>query len=167
MDTAVTIVAFLIGLAIIVYAVRSRALTSMIPFSRGAMAARQQQIAESLQSADAAEKRLAEVRAEIDAEVTKARQQADEIVARARREAVVATEESEKRSRAEVAAMLDRARADVTVERERAIGDLRREMSELVVDGAGAVLRDALDESAHDRLLQRSLDAIPRTGSDA
>ena len=167
MDTVVTIIAFLIGVAVIVWAIRSHALTSMIPFSRGAMVARQERIAESLQNAEQAEKRLEQVRAEIDAEVAKAREQADEIIARAHRESVAATEESEKRSRAEVAAMLERARADVAVERERAISELRREMSEMVVEGAGAVLRDALDDRAHQRLVQRSLDSIPVVGKDS
>ncbi|MHB8717299.1 MAG: F0F1 ATP synthase subunit B [Candidatus Dormibacteria bacterium] len=161
MDTAVTIVAFLIGLGIVVYAIRSRALTAMIPFSAGAMEARRHRIAEALENAEQAERRLAQVRSEIEAEVAAAREQADEIVVRARREAVAATEEAERRSRAEVAALLDRARADVALERERAIGELRQQMSELVVEGAGAVLRDALDGSAHDRLVRRSLAAVP------
>jgi F-type H+-transporting ATPase subunit b len=161
MNTALTLIAFVIGLAVVVYFVtRSQFFAPLIPFSANAMRARRQSLDEALANADRAEKRLAEVRTEIDAEVAKAQAQADEIVDRARREAVAMSEETAARARREAAAFLERASNDVGVERERAISELRRELSRLVVEGAGAVLSEALDERTHQRLIEDSLSSL-------
>ena len=167
MNTVLTIISFAIGAFIVWYfATRSRFFAPLIPFSRTAMRARQDSVKQALENADKAEKRLAEVRTEIDAEIAKAREQADEIVGRARREAVAITEETSVRARQDAAAFIERARSDVDVERERAISELRRELSEMVVDGAGAVLRDAIDPATHQRLITESLENLkPAAGA--
>jgi F-type H+-transporting ATPase subunit b len=164
MNTVLTVVAFLIGLAVVVYACFK--LGSLMPFSVTEMRSRRDRVEQALENADKAEKRLAEVRSEIDAEIVKARSQADEIVDRARREAVAITEETSVRARQEAAAFIERARSDVGVERERAISELRRELSEMVVEGAGAVLRDAIDPKTHERLITESLEAIKPTAGE-
>jgi F-type H+-transporting ATPase subunit b len=158
MSTVEIIVAFLIGFAVVVYGCFK--LGSLMPFSVTEMRSRQDKVQAALENADKAEKRLAEVRSEIDAEIAKAQQQADEIVDRARREAVAITEETSVRARQEAAAFIERARSDVGVERERAISELRRELSDMVVEGAGAVLRDAIDTRTHERLITESLEAM-------
>lgn len=158
MTLILTVIAFIIGLAVIVYGTFK--LGSLMPFSVPQMRARRERIEQALQTAEQAERRLAEVRAEIDAEIARAREQAGDIVARARREAVVVTEESATRARAEAAAFLERTRSDIGVERERAVAALRQELSELVVEGAGAVIRDALDEQAHRRLIDTGLESV-------
>jgi F-type H+-transporting ATPase subunit b len=168
MNTVLSIVAFLIGLATVVYlATKSKFVASLMPFSAEAMRARRQRIDEALESAARSEKRLAEVRQEIEAEVGRARAQAEEIVVRARREAVAVTEETAIRARADAAAFIERARSDVNVERERAISELRRELSEMVVEGAGAILHEAIDEKTHQRLIDESLTTIatPQKGT--
>ncbi len=161
MNTALTIISFVIGLSVVVYfATRSQFFAPLIPFSANAMRARRQSLDEALANADKAENRLAEVRTEIDAEIARAQTQADEIVDRARREAVAISEETAARARREAAAFIERARNDVGVERERAISELRHELSDLVVEGAGAVLGEAMDERTHQRLIEESLSAI-------
>jgi len=157
-NTVLTIVSFVIGLAVVVYGCFR--LGSLMPFSVDQMRARRATVATSLENAAAAETRLAEVRREIDAEIGRARAQADEMVAVARREAVAVGEETARKARQDAAAFIERARSDIGVERERALGELRRELSALVVDGAGAVLRDAIDERTHDRLIGESLQAL-------
>jgi len=166
MNTVLTIVAFVIGASVVVYlAIRSKFVASLMPFSAAAMRARRERIDAALENAAKSEKRLAEVRQEIGSEIAKAREQAEEIVARARREAVAVTEETAVRARAEAAAFIERARTDVGVERERAISELRRELSTIVVDGAGVILREAIDERTHERHITESLTAItPTTG---
>lgn len=158
MNTALTIIAFLIGLAVVVFACYK--LGSLMPFSVTEMRARRERVDEALVNAANAEKRLTEVRSEIDAEIATARQQANEIVDRARREAVAITEETSVRARQDARAFIERARTDFNVERERAISDLRHELSAMVVEGAGAVLRDALDETTHQRLITDSLQTM-------
>lgn len=163
MNTALTIIAFLIGLAVVVYACFK--LGSLMPFSVEQMRLRQKSVAEALDNAEEAERRLAKVREEIEAEIARAQEQADDIVARARREAVAVTEETTVKARADAAAFLERARSDVDVAREHALTDLRRELGDMVVQGAGAVLRDALDDKAHQRLITESLkNMTPSTG---
>lgn len=163
MNTALTVIAFLIGVAVVVYACFK--LGSLMPFSVTEMKARSERVEEALANAEKSEKRLEQVRSEIDAEIAKARRQAEEIVERARREAVAITEETSVRARQEAAAFIERARSDVGVERERAVSELRRELSEMVVDGAGAVLRDAIDARTHERLISESLQTIDATGA--
>ncbi len=158
MNTVLTILSFAIGLAVVVYGCFR--LGSLMPFSVDQMRARRATVATSLENAAAAEARLAEVRREIDAEIAKARAQADEMVAVARREAVAVGEETARKARQDAAAFIERARSDIGVERERALGELRRELSALVVDGAGAVLRNAIDAPTHDRLIGESLQAL-------
>jgi F-type H+-transporting ATPase subunit b len=158
MNTVLTLLAFLIGLAVVVYACFK--LGSLMPFSVAEMRARREAVTASLENAEKSEKRLSEVRKEIDAEIARARQQADEIIDRARREAVAVAEETAIRARREAASFIERAKSDVEVERERALSDLRRELSALVVEGAGAVLRDAIDAKTHERLIDESLQAI-------
>ncbi len=165
MNTVLTILAFLIGLAVVVYGCFK--LGSLMPFSVTEMRARREAVAASLENAQRSELRLAEVRKEIDAEISRAREEADEIVDRARREAVVVAEETATRARRDAAAFLERARTDVAVERERALSELRRELSDLVVEGAGAVLREAIDEKTHDRLIAESLQSMNTQAIDA
>jgi F-type H+-transporting ATPase subunit b len=141
-------------------------LGSLMPVSVTEMRARRESVAQALESAEKSERRLAEVRTEIEAEIAKARDEAEQIVDRARREAVAVTEETATRARAEAAAFVERARTDVGVERERALSELRRELSELVVEGAGAVLRDAIDEPTHQRLITESLTTITPTAGE-
>jgi F-type H+-transporting ATPase subunit b len=157
-NTALTVIAFLIGLVVVVYACFK--LGSLMPFSVAEMRARREAVATSLEGAGKAEARLAEVRAEIDAEIARASAQAEEILDRARREAVAVAEETATRARREAAAFIERAHNDVAVERDRAVSDLRRELGALVVEGAGAVLRDAIDEPTHARLIGESLNAV-------
>ena len=46
------------------------------------------------------------------------------------------------------------------------MSDLRRELGALVVEGAGAVLRDAIDEPTHARLIGESLKAVKPPGRE-
>lgn len=158
MNTVLTVVAFLIGLAVVVYAVYR--LGSLMPFSVAEMSARRVSVEQALENAAKAETRLAEVRTEIDAEIARAREQAGEIVDRARREAVAISEETAARARGDAAAFIERARSDVNVERERALAELRRELGDLVVQGAGAVLGEAMDDATHQRLIEESLASV-------
>lgn len=165
MNTALTVISFVIGLGVVVYACYK--LGSLMPFSVEMMRARKERIAQALETAERSEKRLTQVRQEIGAEVARAREQADEIIARARREAVAISEESAAKARSDAASFIDRARADVDVERERAITELRRELSQLVVQGAGAVLSEALDEKTQSRLIRESLEKVtPQRGAE-
>lgn len=121
---------------------------------------RQRQIEDGLRAADEAQKRLLAVRDEVEATIAQARDQAREVIARAHKEAAAEGEELRERSRREAQAQVEKARGDIEVERDRAIQELRAQMSALVVDAAGRVLRETIDEKAHRRLIEESLSQV-------
>jgi F-type H+-transporting ATPase subunit b len=119
--------------------------------------ARQRQIEEGLRASEEAQKRLLAVRDEVEQTIAEARDQAREVIARAHKEAAAEAEEMRERARREAQAQVEKARGDIGVERDRAIQELRAQMSALVVEAAGRVIKQTVDEKAHRRLIEESL----------
>ena len=121
---------------------------------------RQRKIEDGVRAAEEAERlkqRVAEEREQILAEV---RQEAREIIVRAHREATVDADALRNTARKEAAAILDKARADIDAERDRAIQELRAQVGNLVVEAAGRVLGQAIDEKTHQRLIEESIASV-------
>jgi len=134
------------------------------PITAG-LEARQRKIEQGLRAAAEAEQRLVAVQAEVQTLLEEARGQARDIVTRAHREATADAEEVRAASRREAEAQADRARADIVVERDRAMTELRSQVGALVVAAAGRVLGGSIDERAHGRLIDESLQRV--TAADA
>lgn len=126
---------------------------------------REKQIEDGIKAAQESEKRLADVKAEVEKILDDARQQAREIMDRARKEASADAEDARNKGRRDAQAIADKARSDIEAERDRALQELRTQVGALVVAAAGKVLGQAIDERAHQRLIEESLARItPETG---
>jgi F-type H+-transporting ATPase subunit b len=119
--------------------------------------ARQNQIARALEEAERSRRDTAAALEEVAKEIADARVQAREILDRAHKAAVVEAEELARKGRQEAEAQLVRARAEIAAERDKAIQEIRAQVGTLVVAAASKVLGQAIDRSAHSRLIEESL----------
>jgi F-type H+-transporting ATPase subunit b len=130
--------------------------------------ARQNQIARALEEAERSRQDAAAAMTDIAREIADARAQARDILDRAHKAAVVETEELVRKGRQDAEAQLQRARAEITAERDQAIQEIRAQVGALVVSAASKVLGQAIDRSAHSRLIEESLAQVdPGTGRRA
>jgi F-type H+-transporting ATPase subunit b len=118
---------------------------------------REEKIAAGVQAAAEAEKRLLEVQEEVRKTLEEARAQARDILDRAHKTAVLETEDLVRKGRREAEAQLERARAEIAAERDRAIQEIRAQVGTLVVAAASKVLGQAIDRSAHAKLIEDAL----------
>jgi F-type H+-transporting ATPase subunit b len=130
------------------------------PVLSGAIERRQQHIAQSMRDAEEAERRLASVREEVERMLEEARSQARELASHAQRDAAADAEEIRARARQEATAFAEQARGDIVAERDRALRELRAQYGALVVAAAAKVLGEAIDQSAHQALIERSLKSL-------
>lgn len=119
--------------------------------------ARQNQIARALEEAERSRRDATAAMEEIAKEIADARVQARDILDRAHKAAVVEAEELARKGRQEAEAQLTRARAEIAAERDKAIQEIRAQVGTLVVAAASKVLGQAIDRSAHSRLIEESL----------
>ena len=126
---------------------------------------RERAIEAGLQQAQEAEKRLADVRVEVEKLLDEARAQAREITDRAHREVAAEADEVRAKARREAKILSDQARIDIIAERDRALRELRTQVGALVVAAAARVLGDAMDAHAQHKLIEhslQSLEALPK-----
>jgi F-type H+-transporting ATPase subunit b len=121
---------------------------------------RERAIEAGLQQAQEAEKRLADVRVEVEKLLDQARVQAREISDRAHREAAAEADELRSKARREAKILSDQARVDIISERDRALRELRTQVGALVVAAAARVLGDAMDAEAQHKLIEHSLQSL-------
>jgi F-type H+-transporting ATPase subunit b len=119
--------------------------------------ARQNQIARALEEAERSRQEAAAAREAVTREIEEARVQAREILERAHKAAVAEAEDLVRKARRDAEAQLERARAEIATERDRAIQEIRAQVGALVVTAAAKVLGEAIDRSAHSRLIEESL----------
>ncbi len=122
-------------------------------------------IRESLESAkrdrEEAEKRLKEY----EAQIAGARQEATAIVEEGRRDAEVLRRKMNDDAKKEADAIMVRAKREIGIARDTAVMDLYSVSGKLAADLAGKILQKELDASAHDRLIQESIDQISKLES--
>ncbi len=120
-----------------------------------AMVARQEQIAEGLETADRAKKDLDLAQKRAMDELKKARVEAAEIIEQARKRSAQMVEEAQRDARAEGERLKQAATADVEQELRRARETLRAEVSALAVVGAERILERSVDAQSHAEMLDR------------
>jgi F-type H+-transporting ATPase subunit b len=118
---------------------------------------RQNQIARALEEAERSRREAAAALEEIAKEIADARAQARDILDRAHKAAVLETDELVRKGRQDAEALIERARVEIAAERDQAIQEIRAQVGTLVVLAASKVLGQAIDGSAHSRLIEESL----------
>ena len=122
--------------------------------------ARQKVIADGLEAAQQAERRLREVTDEVDKLLEEARGQAKNVIARARDDARTVAEELKAAATQQAEAASRMARGEIDAERDRALLALRAEFADLVVDAAAQVLGRSIDTAIHQELIEESLTSM-------
>ena len=153
LDVNGTLVAELIAFVIMVGILAKYAYP---PIMRAAEA-RQKQIEDGLRAAAEAEQRLRAVQTEVEQTMAEARTQAREVISRAHHEATAEAEEVRQRGRREAEAQVAKARGDIEAERDRAVQEVRAQLGALIVEAAGRVLGEAIDEKTHRKLIDESV----------
>ncbi len=125
------------------------------PFIKAAMEERKATIAQGLVAAEAAEKKLDEAQSGAQEELARARAEAARIVEQARHRVTQMMEDAKQDARAEGERLVEAARAEIEQEANRAREGLRRQVAVLAIKGAEKVLEESIDESRHQRMLER------------
>ena len=118
---------------------------------------RRERIAEGLGAAEEARAEASDAQARIQDQLDEARGQGQEIVANAQQVATRIQEDAREQSERDREASSERARQDIQLERDRAINDLRAEFAEITVTAAERVIRQSLDDDAHQRIIEETL----------
>jgi F-type H+-transporting ATPase subunit b len=143
-----TIVIFLVSLPFIWKMV-------MGPVTR-ALEARDEAASRAIQAAEAARSGAEQARAEVEAQLLQARTQASAILDEARARGETRQREIVDTAKKESQALLERARIEIRAEQDRAVSAIRKQVVELSLGAAGAVLRRKVD-GADDRRLAEEL----------
>lgn len=121
---------------------------------------REEKIESGLRAAEESEKRLAQVTEEVQRVLDDARSQAREIITRAHQEATADADEVRNRGRRDAEAEVQKALADIAAERDRAVQELRAQVAAMVVEAAGRIIGQSIDERTHQRLIEESLEKV-------
>lgn len=132
------------------------------PHILSALQKREEFIRASLQQAkedrEKAEGQLREYARKLD----EAREEASAIVDEGRRDAEVLRRKIEGQARDEANAMLERAKREIGAARDTAVKDLYALTARLSTEVAARVIRAELDEKAHERLIEESIEELAR-----
>lgn len=120
----------------------------------GALEARKKQIADGLAAADRGKHELELAGKRASETMHEAKMKAVEIIAQAEKRAIQVIEEAKAAAKDEGDRMIAAAKAEIEQESHRAREALRGEVANLVVAGAGKVLRREVDAKAHADLLE-------------
>jgi F-type H+-transporting ATPase subunit b len=123
---------------------------------------REEYISESLRQAkedrEQAEARLRELTEQLQS----ARDEASAIVEEGRRDGETLRRKIEADARAEADAALERAKREIATARDTAVKDLYELTARLSTEIAGRVIRAELDETAHEKLIEESIEELSK-----
>ncbi len=118
---------------------------------------RRERISEGLGAAEKARAEASDAQARIEEQLAEARGQGQEIVANAQQVAARIQDDARQQAERDREAAAERARQEIQLERDRAIADLRAEFAGITVTAAERVIRQSLDDSAHQRIIEETL----------
>ena len=118
---------------------------------------RRQRIADSMQAVDTMKEQAASAEKQVQEQLTLARAEGQALIAAAQQNAARVQEDARTAAKAEADALIVRARGEIELERDNAIASLRAEFADLAVAAAEKVIRQSLDKSAHQKLIDEVL----------
>ncbi len=120
-----------------------------------AMQEREKKIADGLDAANRAERDLELAKEKAASQLRESKEKAAEIIEQANKRANQIVDEAKETARAEGERLVAAAQAEVEQEVNRAKEALRKQVSELAVEGAAKILGKSVDASAHADLLNK------------
>jgi F-type H+-transporting ATPase subunit b len=130
------------------------------PGLKKGMEARTERIQGDIESAETAKAEAETVLADYRAQLADARSEGARIVEEARQQADALKRDQEQRLQTELAQMRERAAADVEAAKAQALADLRHDVASLAVGAAEVVVRNNLDASTQQRLVDQYIDEL-------
>ena len=118
---------------------------------------RRRKIEEGLAAAEQGRERELEASKAAQEQLDAARREGQAIVQQAQQVSQRIQEEARTSAQTQADALLERARSEIQLERDNAISELRREFADLTITAAEKVVGQALDRSAHQRLINEAL----------
>ena len=131
-----------------------------IPALNKTLAARQQAIADELESAEKAKEEAESLLQDYRSQVAGAKGEAAQIVADARDAGEAVKSDIVTRAEAEADSITARGHEEVATERDRVASDLRRQVADLSIDVAEKVVVSSLDADAQRELVNRYIDEL-------
>jgi len=122
--------------------------------------ARNDEIAERLNSAERHEKAMEQVRDEYEGRIADIERESRDRIQEATREAHEAGVQIVAEARTEREEMIARARQEIRHEKERALVEIRDQVAALVVGGAERIIRRELDDSLHRELVDEYINEV-------
>lgn len=118
---------------------------------------RRQRIADSMQAVDTMKEQAASAEKQVQEQLTQARAEGQALIAAAQQNAARVQEDARTAAKAEADGLIVRARGEIQLERDSAIASLRAEFADLAVAAAEKVIKQSLDKSAHQKLIDEVL----------
>jgi ATP synthase, F0 subunit b len=95
-----------------------------------------------------------------------ARDESNRIIEEARKTAEQLRKDLQSRAEEESQGIVARAQEEIRAERDRAFQELRAQVGDIAVELAGRVVRQSLDKTAHERLIDEYIDEVGRSGGN-
>ena len=127
---------------------------------------RRRKIEEGLAAAEQGRERELEANKAAQEQLDAARREGQAIVQQAQQVSQRIQEDARTSAQTQADALLERARSEIQLERDNAIAELRREFADLTITAAEKVVGQALDRSAHQRLIDEALSESSFRASD-
>ena len=118
---------------------------------------RRRKIEEGLAAAEQGRERELEATRAAEEALDAARREGQAIVQQAQQVSQRIQEDARTSAQTQAETLLERARSEIQLERDNAIAELRREFADLTITAAEKVVGQALDRSAHQRLINEAL----------
>jgi len=122
-----------------------------------ALEKREQTIRQSLDDADAAQKKLAELNASTEKIISEARQQSQGIIEESRKSAMELSKVIQKKAKEEADILLTNVRKELSADVETARHALRKESVEIAVHLATKIIQENMDSSKNRKIIEEQL----------
>ena len=126
---------------------------------------RREKIQGEMERAEATRTEADQVLTEYRAQIAGAREESNRIIEEARKTADQLRRDVQASAGQEAEATVLRAQEEIRAERDRVFQELRGQVAEIAVDLAGRVVGQALDKSAHERLIDEYIDQVASGGN--
>jgi F-type H+-transporting ATPase subunit b len=129
------------------------------------LAERTARIQGNLQHAEEARRAAEEELARYREQLANAREESNRIIEEGRRTAEQLRRDIQARAEAEAEGTVARAQDEIRLERDRVFQELRQQVASIAVELAGRVVKQSLDQQAHQRLIEEYIDEVGTSGN--
>ena len=119
---------------------------------------RSNRIKQSMEQAEATKQEYEHAQAEVEKQISKARDEGQSIIAQAAQAGQSVKEEARQEARKEAQAIAERTRAELERERDKIVDELRKEFVDTAILAAERVISETLDKGKHRRLIEKTLE---------